>query len=86
MCRVVATDVLFFLVKRRKLLLKCIRVLHFEVAVSVVASHEHYLFICVAEANLRARNIGRRVRKSLLANLFRFLPLPNVDCLMGVAS
>jgi len=85
-CSVITTNVLLLLVKRRKLLFKRIRVLHFEVSVSVIASHEHYLFICIAEANLCARNIGGRVCKGLLTNLFRFLPLPNVDCLMRVAS
>ena len=60
--------------------------MHFEVTVGIVASHEHYLFICVTEANLSARNIGRGVCKGLLTNLFRFLPLPDVDCLMRVAG
>ena len=51
---VVATDVLFFLVKGRKLLFESIGVLHFEVPISIVASYEHYFFICVTEAHLGA--------------------------------
>ena len=86
MCGVVAAYVLFFLVKRRELLFESIRVLHFEVTISVVASHKNHLFICVAEADLGARYVWRRVCQCLLPDLLSLLPLPDVDGLVRVAG